>query len=184
MAGNGITKTTVSHAKAGAEAKPTTKPTTKTKTKASSGTGPKPAVKTKTKAGAKSDKAQRTGKSKRDEPDPRSSPSGPVRTPPVLLARGHLRRRGWTESGILKFLGEPDAHAPNPVVWSAAHMRLYDQDRVADIEATEVWQRWRAESEQRREVNRRRAEERGRAHAEHLGRLGLYAEVASHVANR
>ncbi|MCF2529042.1 hypothetical protein [Yinghuangia soli] len=177
-----------------------TEPKVAGKSKPKSATKPaaKPAAK------AKPEKSRAPGKAKQEPhgqltpavtpaatpaltPDPGHRSGAPPEVPippPVLLARGHLRRRGWTDSGILKFLGEPDAHAPNPVVWSAANMRLYDQARVAGIEATEVWQRWRAESEQRRELNRRRAEERSHARAEHLARLGMYAEVASHVANR
>ncbi|WP_436770682.1 hypothetical protein [Yinghuangia sp. YIM S09857] len=103
---------------------------------------------------------------------------------PLFLPRGSLRRRGWTDSGIVRFLGEPDAHAPNPVVPSAARMRLYDEERVAAIEATETWRAWRVASEHRREAARIRAEERAQEHAERIARTGVYAELASHVANR
>ncbi|WTW93218.1 hypothetical protein OG216_07430 [Streptomycetaceae bacterium NBC_01309] len=103
---------------------------------------------------------------------------------PLFLPRGSLRRRGWTDSGIVRFLGEPDAHAPNPVVPSAARMRLYDEERVAAVEATETWREWRTASEHRREAARIRAEERAQERAERIARTGVYAELASHVANR
>lgn len=103
---------------------------------------------------------------------------------PLFLPRGSLRRRGWTDSGIVRFLGEPDAHAPNPVVPSAARMRLYDEERVAAVEATETWRAWRTASEHRREAARIRAEERAQERAERIARTGVYAELASHVANR
>ncbi len=120
------------------------------------------------------------------QPHAGSAVSGSSEAPrrPFFLGRRNLRRRGWTESGIGRFLGEADALAPNPVVRSAAHMRLYDEARVARVEATEDWQRWRAESEQRRATNRLRAEERARERADRLARLGVYAEVASHAADR
>lgn len=104
---------------------------------------------------------------------------------PFFLGRVNLRRRGWTESGITRFLGAADALAPNPVVRSAAHMRLYDEARVARVEATADWRTWHAASQQRRESNRLRAEERARDRADRLARLGVPAEEASAaVANR
>ncbi|UGQ10669.1 hypothetical protein LO772_28155 [Yinghuangia sp. ASG 101] len=103
---------------------------------------------------------------------------------PFFLGRGNLRRRGWTESGIARFLGDADALAPNPVVPSARHMRLYDEARVARVEATEDWRQWHAASQRRRESHRLRAEERARERADRLARLGVYAEAASEAVNR
>jgi len=102
---------------------------------------------------------------------------------PFYLGRGNLRRRGWTETGISRFLGAADALAPNPVVPSAAHMRLYDEARVARVEATDAWREWHAASQQRRESNRLRAEERARERADRLARLGMYAEATGRAAN-
>lgn len=112
-----------------------------------------------------------------------SGPHEAAGATPFFLGRGNLRRRGWTETGISRFLGAADALAPNPVVRSAAHMRLYDEARVARVEATEAWQQWHAASQQRRESNRLRAEERARERADRLARLGVHAEAAK-AANR
>lgn len=114
-------------------------------------------------------------------PAPRRPNPQPTGRRPLLLNRSHLRRRGWTESGILRFLGDPDAEAPNPVFPSAAHMVLYAEERVTRIEATDAWQRWREESERRRQAIRERAEERARERADALAK---YSELASHAATR
>ncbi|MDI2132124.1 hypothetical protein [Yinghuangia seranimata] len=79
--------------------------------------------------------------------EPRPAPAAYV---PFLVPRAALRRRGWTEAGIGRFLGVADAQAPNPVFRSAHPMRLFDLARVEGVEATEEWLAWRAESEQRR----------------------------------
>lgn len=43
--------------------------------------------------------------------------------------------RGWTDALVRKYLGEPDATAPNPRYRNAGSpMRLYDVDRVAKME--------------------------------------------------
>jgi hypothetical protein len=99
-----------------------------------------------------------------------------VTGPPMLVNRTALRRRGWTESGIERFLGGADAHSPNPMYRTSAHMRLYDLERVTAAESTDEWRQWRTESEKRRAAIRARAEARGNG--------GVYAEVASEVAAR
>lgn len=48
-----------------------------------------------------------------------------------------LKARGWTRTLIERFLPEADATRPNPMFRSAAPMRLYCQQRVVAIEATE-----------------------------------------------
>ncbi|GAA4976598.1 hypothetical protein GCM10023205_49730 [Yinghuangia aomiensis] len=74
----------------------------------------------------------------------------PYDRPPMLVPKGVLRQRGWTESGIRQFLDGPDALAPNPVVRTAPAMRLYALDRALAAESTPAWQVWRAESAARR----------------------------------
>ncbi|NUU20578.1 MAG: hypothetical protein HOV68_03535 [Streptomycetaceae bacterium] len=130
------------------------------------------------------EKARKQGKAKKQATEDRSAQGRPADHRPFFLGRSSLRRRGWTDSGILRFLGEPDALAPNPVVPSAARMRLYDEERVVRVEATDGWRQWRTQSEHRREANRVRAEERAQRHAEQIAKYGKYAEMASHVANR
>ena len=48
-----------------------------------------------------------------------------------------LKQRGWTESMIKTFLGEPDAEKDNPIYKSAAPMKLYDMKRVLAAESNE-----------------------------------------------
>lgn len=67
-----------------------------------------------------------------------------------------LKSRGWTEAGIRRFLGEPDAWAPNPFYRSAAPMRFYERVRVERVEGTAEWQVWL-------EARRRRGEAASRA---------------------
>lgn len=52
-----------------------------------------------------------------------------------LLAKSDLKKRGWTDSLIKRFLPEPDEIRPNPKYRSAAPMILYLAARVAAIEA-------------------------------------------------
>lgn len=81
----------------------------------------------------------------------------PYDSPPMLVPKGVLRQRGWTESGIRQFLDGPDALAPNPVVRTAPAMRLYALDRALAAESTPAWQVWRAESAARRASLRARS---------------------------
>jgi hypothetical protein len=81
----------------------------------------------------------------------------PYDRPPMLVPKGVLRQRGWTESGIRQFLDGPDALAPNPVVRTAPAMRLYALDRALAAESTPAWQVWRAESAARRASLRARS---------------------------
>jgi len=54
-----------------------------------------------------------------------------------LLPTSALKERGWTDSLIKKFLGEPDEKRENPHYRSAAPMRMYNPDRVQSVEATD-----------------------------------------------
>lgn len=54
-----------------------------------------------------------------------------------MLTMPRLKERGWTEAMVRDLLGEPDELRPNPVHRSAAPMRLWSAERVADIEAGE-----------------------------------------------
>jgi hypothetical protein len=48
-----------------------------------------------------------------------------VRREDPLVTLSTLRERGWTDAGILRYLGDPDRVAPNPHYRRAAPMRLY-----------------------------------------------------------
>lgn len=51
-----------------------------------------------------------------------------------------VKERGWTDSMIRAFLGDPDKTAPNPFYRNAgAPMRLYSLTRVREAETSEQW---------------------------------------------
>lgn len=89
-----------------------------------------------------------------------------------------LSRPGWTPGAIKRFLGEPDATAPNPHYRRASPMRLYLLARVEAVEATPEFRDWSAKCAQRRErakaTAQRRAEE-----AEVRDREAIASYVAS-----
>lgn len=76
---------------------------------------------------------------------------------------GTLRERGWSDSMIRDFLGEPDAWARNPYYRKAPPMRLYALDRVEAVECTPKWIERRDAAAKRsargKEVAERRARE-------------------------
>lgn len=61
-----------------------------------------------------------------------------------------LKERGWTETTIRKFLGEPDKTTVNPHYRSGPMCRLYLEDRVLAIESTPEWQEAKARSDKRK----------------------------------
>lgn len=63
----------------------------------------------------------------------------PKHTRRDLLSLGQLRERGWTPTTIRHLLGEHDDTRPNPVVSSAAPMRLWLRTRVEAAEANPVF---------------------------------------------
>lgn len=54
-----------------------------------------------------------------------------------FFTKANLKERGWTDGLVSRFLPAPDKTKPNPQFRSAAPMRLYAQDRVERVEATE-----------------------------------------------
>jgi hypothetical protein len=74
------------------------------------------------------------------------------KTPGETLSKSQLEERGWTDAGIRKFLGEPDATRPNPKYKSAAPMSLYQLDRVEAAEQTPEYLVWKAKSQTRRDA--------------------------------
>jgi hypothetical protein len=69
----------------------------------------------------------------------------------MVVNISELKQRGWTDSAIRKFLGEPDKLKPNPHYKKAPPMRLYDSDRVEQTEESEEWKEWYQKSLDRRE---------------------------------
>ncbi len=88
---------------------------------------------------------------------------------PELLNKPDLRARGWTDTGIRRFLGDPDATRENTWIRSGAPMKLWALGPVEAIEASADWAAWLQGSQLHREgsqadADRHRAE--GRAMGE------------------
>ena len=62
-----------------------------------------------------------------------------------------LKARGWTESMIKQYLGEPDELKPNPYYKSAAPMRLYNLKRVEKVEKSKKFIEAKAAADRRKE---------------------------------
>lgn len=77
---------------------------------------------------------------------PRKASSG------EMLNKTSLKQRGWTDAGIKRFLGDPDATRPNPKYRQAAPTLLYRLARVEAAEGTPEYLAWKAKSEQRQDA--------------------------------
>lgn len=77
-----------------------------------------------------------------------------------FLIKSKILSRGWTESGIKRFLKTPDDERPNPYNKQGAPMQLYLLERVEAIEATSEFQEWRAKAQKRRAAAKKGAETR------------------------
>lgn len=78
---------------------------------------------------------------------------------PVLVTVSDLTScPGWTKASIGRFLGEPDQLKRNPRYASAAPMRLYDEARIAAVEATDEWAVWLEKSSKRSSAAQHAAE--------------------------
>ena len=53
----------------------------------------------------------------------------------LISVWGLKSQRYWTDSLIKKFLGEPDKLGMNPLIRTGPKMRLYNLQRVVDVEA-------------------------------------------------
>ncbi|MCK0441167.1 hypothetical protein MUG78_17345 [Gordonia alkaliphila] len=63
--------------------------------------------------------------------------------------KSQVLSRGWTESGITRFLGAPDAVRRNPRRRKGPKIQLFCKDRVALAEGSAQWQEWKAKSQER-----------------------------------
>lgn len=75
-----------------------------------------------------------------------------------MLTRAALKERGWTDTLIRRYLGEPDALKRNPHYRSAAPVQLYILSRVEGAEATPEFQNASEKSRRRREGAKRAAD--------------------------
>jgi hypothetical protein len=91
-------------------------------------------------------------------PLPTPPPAAPAK--PDRLSTPALKAHGWTDAGVRRFLGSPDATKPNPYSRRLPPVRLYDLARVEQVERTPEWQVWRQQSERRRQGATRASETR------------------------
>jgi len=78
-----------------------------------------------------------------------------------------LKEKGWTQSKITSWLGEPDEIIKNPMYKRAAPSKLYLTYRVHEIEASDEFKEWLEKTRERRnklskslkDVNTRKREE-------------------------
>lgn len=76
------------------------------------------------------------------------------------ISHAELKRQGWSDSLIKKFLGEPDALAENPIVKSAPPMRFYLKTRVEHAEQSQAFLEAKQKSQQRSLVSKQVAEQK------------------------
>lgn len=69
---------------------------------------------------------------------------------PLMLNLKQLKEKGWTESAIKKFLGEPDKTKVNPYYKKASPMKLYSLEKIEKLESSEAWQNWYNQSLEKR----------------------------------
>ena len=65
----------------------------------------------------------------------------------TFITKSTVLDRGWTQSAIEKWLGEPDKYAPNPHSRRAPPMNLFDKERVKTAEQREDFMKWLAKSQ-------------------------------------
>lgn len=81
-------------------------------------------------------------------------------TDPDYLTKAAIKKeRGWTDTAISKFLGDPDKLGSNPYS-SKTPSHLYLLSRVKKAERTKKFKEWKAKSEKRRSSARKAANTR------------------------
>lgn len=69
------------------------------------------------------------------------------------MTKQMLKKRGWTETLISRFLSYPDEEEPNPVRKGGAPMQLYLKSRIREIESSEAFEKAIKAVEKRRRRN-------------------------------
>lgn len=67
------------------------------------------------------------------------------------LTKTAVIERGWTNSAIVKFLGEPDKTSPNPYSRQKLSVKLFDLNRVEEVEQSQLFIEWQEKSKNRRQ---------------------------------
>ena len=76
----------------------------------------------------------------------------------AMLPKAHVKKRGWTDTLIERFMPAPDETRPNPKYQKAAPMKLYRLDRIERLEASQEFQDDLTKAAKRKESSRKVAE--------------------------
>lgn len=74
------------------------------------------------------------------------------------VTKAQLKERGWTDTAIRKFTGEPDTTRRNPSYRKASSLLQYALDRIEKVEATPEFIAWKLRSQKRKESSQRGVE--------------------------
>lgn len=72
-----------------------------------------------------------------------------------FCSKSGLKHRGWTDTATERFLGEHDKEAVNPHYKCAAPMKLYKLSRVEQIEQSQAFLHFKAQSKHRLEASKK-----------------------------
>ena len=95
------------------------------------------------------------------------------------ISKAGLKTRGWTDSMISIFLGNPDLERFNPHYKSAPKMKLYKLSRIINLEGTEEFNIRRIKSEQRSKVMKKVAKNKEMRLLEEIKRLEISVRIIS-----
>ena len=95
------------------------------------------------------------------------------------ISKAGLKTRGWTDSMISIFLGNPDLERINPHYKSAPKMKLYKLSRIINLEGTEEFSIRRIKSEQRSKVMKKVAKNKEMRLLEEIKQLEISVRIIS-----
>ena len=90
-----------------------------------------------------------------------------------MLNKTDLKNRGWTDSVISKHLGEPDALKDNPYYKNGPKIKLYDINRVIEMEQNQTVVKALEGAKKRSESGKRRALEQAKKLKEYIQSLKI-----------
>lgn len=93
----------------------------------------------------------------------------------AITAAG-LKKRGWTDAAIARFAPQPDLTKANPHYRAGPPMRLYLVPRIVEIEGTNEFQDWFAQSARRKEATSKGVETKIQNMVEFARRVPLTIE--------
>lgn len=81
------------------------------------------------------------------------------KSPSPFYNKSEIKKRGWTDTAITKFLGSPDRISRNRRRRNST-VHLYLKDRVEKCESTTAWKEWKQKSQRRSDAMKASAAER------------------------